>query len=387
MLRRVSWWQIGSVALWGATVMLTLSGLPQYRSVPVDSPSSASSAAVDRSATTGMHGVAMNVHHVTDTGPFRDAIDETAALGADSLLIVTPMYQVDGSSSEVGHDRSRCPAPEVLEELLTYAGKRHGLKTGLMPIVLLEHPRSNEWRGRIAPSDWDGWWESYTAQIVSFGVMAERSGVDLLFVGSELNSTERMTDRWESVIAAVRGVFGGSVSYSANWDRYQKVGYWKWLDVIGVSAWYDVSPEGKYAISLYAAADDPEGRVDPVERAWERIRVQLLRFAGEQGRPVLISEIGYPSLPWGLKDPWNYVVKEGDGVSEPDYGVQAQGFNAFFAAWDDAWGVDALAAGFFCYEWKVGRGRTPFGYGVSGKPAEDVWRRAFREIERMREGE
>ncbi|MBL1217646.1 MAG: hypothetical protein D8M59_09135 [Planctomycetes bacterium] len=375
MVSRWSWLHYGSLSLWLGTVGLALLSVPECQSVPKTGMSSSVAAvSARRSAISGLHGVALNVHRVTDARPFRNAIDEIAGLGADSLLIVTPMYQLDGSSSEIGRSRSRCPAPDVLEGLLQYAGERHGLQTALMPIVLLEKPRSNEWRGKIAPGDWDQWWESYTAQIVSFAKLAESAGVDLFFVGSELNSTERMTDRWEAAIAAVRRRFGGALSYSANWDRYQKVGYWEALDVIGVSAWYDVSPEGKYAANPRA---DDVGEGDPVARAWERIRDQLLGFAESQGRPLLITEIGYPSLPWGLRDPWNYIVKDGDGVEMPDEAVQVLGFEAFFSAWADT--DDVMAAGFFCYEWEVGGG-TRYGYGVKGKAAETVWQEAFEEI-------
>src|SRR3712207_7890009 len=45
-----------------------------------------------------------------------------------------------------------------LADLIGHAKSRN-LRVVLMPIVLLDRPRGNEWRGVIKPESWDEWFE------------------------------------------------------------------------------------------------------------------------------------------------------------------------------------------------------------------------------------
>ncbi|MCC7408272.1 MAG: hypothetical protein IT442_09380 [Phycisphaeraceae bacterium] len=309
-------------------------------------------------------GFALNLHYTDDLPRYLRAVDRIAGLGFDSLLVVTPAFQEHGASEEIvippspGH----APSREQLLHLLTHA-KGKGLRTALMPIVLLSSPRGNEWRGKINPEHWDVWWDSYERMQQYFQSIAAEADVDLYAVGSELISTEVQLDRWQKVIGTARSRLRCQLFYSTNWDHYDRPAFWGLLDAIGINGYWN--------ITTLTDTEDPDPAL-LVER-WRQIRQDLEVFARVQGRPILLTEIGYPSLPWALEKPWNYVAPAGQ---EADGQAQAMGYEAFIAAWSDmlrgritpqemAW-----MKGVFFYEWDVyhagGPGDT--GMGVEGKP-------------------
>ncbi|MHC4414730.1 MAG: glycoside hydrolase family 113 [Planctomycetota bacterium] len=304
-------------------------------------------------------GFAINAHHISDLSLYLRAIDAIADLGANALVVVSPMFQERVDSTQIRFLPDRCPTDAQLIAILQRARSR-GLHTALLPIVLIELPQEKDWRGVIRPSDANAWWDSYERFISRFVDIAVAARVDLLSVGSELNSAEGERDRWRLIIDLVRGRYDGRLTYTANWDRYDKVKFWPLVDVISISAYFEL------------AREDPDASVERLAKAWARERNRLVRFARRQKRPFLLMEMGYPSLPWAPAHPWNYVA--GVGVLA-DHEAQARCYRAFFQAWADTVArPDSLALGFHCYLWDPYHHGEPTdtGYGVQGKPAKRI---------------
>jgi hypothetical protein len=99
----------------------------------------------------------------------------------------------------------------------------------------LQHNRIAMRSGR----DWERWFESYRGYILPFAREAQQAGADMFCVGRELDSTvvAREAD-WRDVVARVRALFHGPLTYSANFDTWQAIGFWDALDFIGVSAYF-----------------------------------------------------------------------------------------------------------------------------------------------------
>jgi hypothetical protein len=307
-------------------------------------------------------GFALNVHYIEQLQPHRDALEALARLGVDSVEILTPAFQQDGAadSIEIQAAPGRCPRREDLVALLQHARKL-GLNTTLMPVVLFTKPRGNEWRGKISPENWQTWWDSYERMIDYFLDIAIESDVQVFTIGSELLTTERQTPQWRRLIRRIRARFDGKLMYSTNWDHYHVPTFWQDLDYIGVSGYWDLT-------TLSGQTEPTDAQLS---QRWGQIRQKLMAFAVEQKRPIVLTEVGYPSVPWALKDPWNYINSD-DVPSDPD--TQARGYKAFLAVWDqDLSRSDSATplAGMFFYEWDVYRrgGRNDTGYGVRGKPA------------------
>lgn len=309
-------------------------------------------------------GFALACHRIDDLGLYLDAVDSIAALGANTLLVSTPAYQEGLGASTLSFPEDRCPRDAQLEAILRRARER-GLATILMPIVLLADPGPEEWRGLIDPEDPDGWWTAYAGVIDRFVALAARAPVDCLVVGSELNALEEDLDRWARLVTRVRRGYDGTLAYSANWDRFDRVALWPLVDVLGVSAYFEL------------ARDEPDAPIDRLVAAWEAPRRALLDAARGAQRPLLLTEIGYPALPWATAHPWNYVAPPGQRA---DAAAQARGWSAFFAAWREPLAdADAPMLGVCGYRWDPYRagGADDLGYGVAGRPAEAIIRAGY----------
>ena len=312
-------------------------------------------------------GIGINAHHISDLPLYLQSVDAIAELGANTLLLVTPMFQEKVDSSEIRFDPQRCPTREQLTAILNRA-RDHGLQTMLLPIVLIENPGEKDWRGTLRPDDLAAWWASYERFVDYYLDIAVAAGVDVFSVGSELNSTECQLDRWRQIIDRVRRRFDGRVTYTANWDRYDRVTFWPMVDFISVSSYFELS------------RDDPDAPVTTLTVAWAAERRRLLRFASGERKSILIMELGYPSLPSAAAYPWDYVPTD---ETETDHEAQARCYRAFFGAWSDALvrpGTGAL--GFNCYFWDPYHrgGAADTGYGIRGKPALGIIRQGFDHI-------
>jgi hypothetical protein len=326
-----------------------------------------------------MVGMSLNVYHAKSMKRYHRAIDRVADLGLNTLQVVTPVFQKHGASKRVSVmvGPGRGPTAQQLIDLLQHAEER-GLTTILMPQVNFTEPRGNEWRGQISPPDWGPWWASYKKIIKRYLAIATLSDVDVFTVGCELLTTlapqQNHEQHWHEIIRHCRAQFDGKLTFSTTWDTYQRVSFWDKLDYIGVSGYWD----------LTAYATDASSPSRPaINRRWRAIQKKLFAFSKKHDTPLLITELGYPSLPWALKDPWNYVNTENVG---PDHAAQARGYRAFLRNWagyitppgqppqrtpDN--GAPAVGGAVF-YEWDV-YAKPPAkdtGMGIKGKPAYDV---------------
>src|SRR5207248_474919 len=126
---------------------------------------------------------------------YKESIDEIAAVGCDTVSLVLDTRQENAESSHIYLDMRMTPTPEKLAELIQHA-KKKGLRVILMPVVLLDDPKGNDWRGVIRPPEWHEWFNSYTDMLIHFAWIAEQNHADVLSVGSELVSSEKEKNEW-----------------------------------------------------------------------------------------------------------------------------------------------------------------------------------------------
>ena len=299
--------------------------------------------------------IGIQIQRVDWMDKYKASIDEIAGIGADTVKFVVDARQENGSSSRIYLDMRMTPTPEKLADLIQYA-KSKKLRVILMPIVLLDAPRGNEWRGRIAPEDWNKWWDSYREILTHFAWIAQGNGVDVFVVGSELLSTEPQIDQWHTTINKVREVFKGQLTYSSNWDHYRSVKIWDQLDFVGMNSYWSLG-KNKDATPAEIAGN------------WKKIQDELFAFHNEIGKPILFLEVGWCSMANMAHEPWDYTKDESEAPT--DLGLQKRLYEGFFNAWH---GKKQLA-GFSIWEWNPqGGGPDDRGYTPRGKPAEDVLR-------------
>lgn len=320
---------------------------PPERPAAVD-PAAAASGALS------VRGIALPLHSPADDhGP---ALRELPGLGASHVALFVHLYQRDGTSAAPAAHPTRTPTEAALRAAIQ-AARSAGLQVALIPSVLLETPRDDEWRGNIRPPSWATWFAAYRAEVARLARLAERESVSIVSIGSELTSAEGQVTEWATLVRAVRAEFHGRVTYSANWDHYREVPFWDQLDAIGLSAYYELSTSTTPTPAELLAA-------------WRATRDRLLDWRRERrlNAPLLFLELGYPSVDGCASRPWDYTQAGAVDLEE-----QRLCYAAFAEAWRDVPELD----GVFFYEWTGEGGPHDRRYTPRGKPALEVVRALF----------
>ncbi len=253
------------------------------------------------------------------------------------------------SSSEGGPDGE---SDESLCEAAARARAR-GLRVWLKP-----HLWTRGWSGDLSftSAGWGRFFDRYEELVLHWALLADREGLDGLFVGHELaSSTAADPTRWRRLIGRVRRVYSGLLSYGANWDEVDRIPFWDELDVVGVSFYTPLaaSPTRDPAV-LRAGA--------------QRALAGLERIARRTGRPVLLAEVGYPPTADAAVRPW-----EG-GRGGEDLAQQ----RACLEAAVEAMGPCEWLAGAFFWKWGSSDRLGDDPYDTRGRPAGKVVAEALR---------
>jgi hypothetical protein len=161
------------------------------------------------------------------------------------------------------------------------------------------------WHGAIAmrnDADWRAWFRAYGEYVLAYARLAQASGADMFCVGRETDLTVlARPEDWRALIARVREVYPGPLTYSANFDSAAGLTFWDALDFIGVSAYYPLS-----------RAEDPS--LAELRAGWDRALPPLLEASRRFGRPVLFTEVGYPARAGAAEAPWREARSPADTV-------------------------------------------------------------------------
>ncbi len=187
-------------------------------------------------------------------------------------------------------------------------------------------------RSEMQPTDWNAWFASYQAMIVHYAQIAADTGVELFCIGSENWTTESHTQLWRGVIAAVRAIYHGPITYESCSIRFEgnqwDVKFWDALDYIGVSAFIEGSGTER----------DPTGRLedptlDQMKTNIDRIYTATVgQVAVRYNKKVLFIEAGCCTADWGNCYPsmWNQdqLRTELGKTFSLDYGERSTYFEA-----------------------------------------------------------
>lgn len=175
---------------------------------------------------------------------------------------------------------------------------------------------------------------------------------------------------WRRLIAEVRAVYGGKLTYSANWHReFEEVAFWDDLDYVGIQAYFPL-------------ADKHSPTVEELMAGWRRHLPAIETVARRTDRPVLFTELGYRNSADAAIEPWRWPdwVERMFGATDAE--TQARCYEAFFRTfWHRPW-----FAGAYIWKWFPGRGSRPRGISFSpqGLTAEAVLGRWYGEDQESR---
>ena len=217
------------------------------------------------------------------------------------------------------------------------------------------------WPGEIEmtnEADWKIWFENYENFIVDYARLAEKEGIPMLCIGTELEKTSQREAEWRKIIQAVKKVYSGQLTYAANFTEYQKVNFWDELDFIGIQAYFPLS-------------DKKTPNLKDLKRSWENHIQEIEKLVRKTGKPVLFTEIGYCNTVDAAKEPWVWPNERKEiALSEE---IQAMCYQSFF---ETAYQKDWLAGVYFWKWYPEGKRRDP-DFTPQGLKAEKVMQQYF----------
>jgi hypothetical protein len=260
----------------------------------------------------------------------RKQLDTLASLGANWISVTEFAYMpaIDSPQLRFGGDRSM--TRDDVAKTIADAHAR-GIKVLVKPHLWSRAFHDGKFAGDIemkSGADWDAWFAAYGDYVVDSATRAQAAGADAFCVGVELQKTSHRTPQWRALIARVRSVFKGALTYAATHGEWVHIQFWDDLDCIGINAYFQLadskSPDDATIRAGWKHAFD---LIDPVAR----------RF----GKPVCFTELGYSVSAKAALQPWAY------DDSEPDAGLQAR---LYRIALEEAKSRDYMV-GVFVWKW------------------------------------
>jgi hypothetical protein len=288
----------------------------------------------------------------------RRSLERLRALGVDAVSLTPFGYQTSPSATEV-HLAREHRGGESDQAVAAEAKQAHaaGMRVMLKPHVWI---RGGAWIGAQRLPDegaWRGWFESYRAFAMHYAELAERIGAEWFVIGTELvQASKRDRARWSALIAEIRTVYHGKLTYAANWDEREVV-FWDLLDAAGVNAYQPVTQ--KRGASL-----------DELRAGWKKIAAELAALAKRTRKPVIVTEVGYRAVSDAATAP-NVWPESDAATARFDGEHQAHCYRAALEALTQG---APWCAGVYVWKWfsdsKDEQGPTDF--SPAGKPAEKV---------------
>lgn len=293
-----------------------------------------------------------------------ELLDHLVGMGVNWISI-TPFGRLWSLSSTDIQMDFEAPYEEnrVAIKTLIRQAKARGIRVLLIPHLWVE---TGGWRGEIDPGSerrWQAYKDSYHRFVLAWARDAAEAGADAFSIGVECKSWSSGHEQsWSKLIAAVREVFPGLLTYSANWDEAGDVVFWHELDAIGINAFYPLADHDGATDEEYR-----QGAARNVEGVAELSRIFR--------RPVVFVEIGYTTRANAAVEPWLWPDDMQDVVIDEREQARA------LAASLEAFLPHAFFEGFFIWRYYANLDdisqEAIWGFSPHAKEAEGVLREVF----------
>lgn len=199
------------------------------------------------------------------------------------------------------------------------------------------------------------WFQQYGKFIDRYARVAREIHADIFCIGGEFVRLSPYTPEWLNIIAGVRKIYPGPLTYAANFgNEFQNLKFWGALDYIGLQEYYPL-PNSLSTKALVA-------KVEAVQKRFHK--------------PVIFTEAGFASSPGTNRHPW-----ENGKQGKVDVQLQAGCYRAIFRAFYNKPWFEGM------YWWKVGSngfgGPDDASLTPWGKPAMTVIRKWYESGDRQ----
>lgn len=333
---------------------------------------SESATASDPETGSSNSGFAVNGFDFTsyNAGEFSSAVgaqslQSLADTGANSVSLVVTQYVQNVTDTDI--EPTSATESDASLELAISEAQADGLSVTLKPHLDVS---DGTWRAYLDPSNVAQFFSNYQAMIVHYAEIAQATGVGTLVIGTEMESLSGTAYEpyWDTLIAAVRQVYSGQLTYASGWNETANVSFWNKLDIIGADAYIPVTN-----------ITDPT--VQQLETGWTTVssnsydasamdNMSPLAFyqslSTEYDKPVLFTEIGYQSV-----NDTNELEGAFGTSNWVDFQQQSKALQAFFSTFSQNGGN--WFEGAYLWNWEANPAGVEAGdFSVQGKPGLNI---------------
>ena len=261
----------------------------------------------------------------------------------------------------------------------------HGLRILLKPCLT---PLDGAWMGSVTfPTThqiagvshdyWTDWFQSFGESAKYFAEFAEQNQVEGLIIGAEYFGTEGQSEHWRQVIADIRGIYSGPLTYEFTHEsrKHHPLDWFDELDFLSYNYYPPARGDWTDPEQFRAA---PPLTVDDMVAYLEPRRKRIVSISERFGnKPIAFTEIGVRSAHGCVAVPYDFLARtDYDGEEQANY------MEAVFRTFSDLpqW------LGLYWWKWDETQNRPHYhddprgdkGFTIQGKPAEQVLKRWFR---------
>ena len=247
------------------------------------------------------------------------SIQELAKYGVDHIIVIPdwfvfpdihgteikPFFRSDGEFPNPTNWITPTLSDVEVKGIITEA-KKNGIKVVLKPHVdpIDFGMKGGSSRGALSPNNWDSWFESYHEFIIHYAKLAEETGVEMLVIGTELDTATipgnpegptDVTNRWRGIISDVRQHYSGLLTYSVSCHGDcggpDGIEFWDSLDYIGVEPYFGLTDKNDPTIEEMKLSFDSKFE--------EYFKPLYERY----GKPIILTETNCYSFDGVNRDP------------------------------------------------------------------------------------
>lgn len=180
-----------------------------------------------------------------------EALAQIESVGADTAAIVATHYLNDQKSHEILATQKTEPLSCVAQAVAD--AKAVDLQVWLKPHLDLSN---GAWRGFLDPANRPLFFQNYKTWILAYAQLAQQENVEVLVIGTEIDKLIGEADKsaWLDIIAAVRQVYNGKLTYAVNWDKPGAISFASELDFIGIDAYYPLTENSNATVEQLVQA-------------------------------------------------------------------------------------------------------------------------------------
>jgi hypothetical protein len=282
-------------------------------------------------------------------------------LGTNWIALIVKCNQASLNTTTIDCNTNDITATDDELAHAMHTAHQAGMKVMLKPHINLVDPNdATVGRHQINygsdESKWQTWFANYTEMIIHYAKLAQDNGADYFVIGTELSATIGRDADWRKLIAEIRQIYHGLLTYaSLTYFEPEEIGWWDALDSIGIDAYYALSISTTPTLAQ-------------LQLGWQPIATALEALSKHWQRPIIITELGYLSIDGAARAPGYWGLDGATDVQE-----QADCYQAFFDVFADKPWLQGVF--WWSYSTKPDQGgpndRT---YTPHNKPAEKILR-------------